>query len=51
MKTSAYFGIKHICDSFNRAVQHQPSDEENEEHHIGKDCGKVHHLRFGGEKM
>ena len=42
-----YSRVKHVGDSVNRTVQHQPSDEEDEEHHVGKDCGKVHHLRFG----
>lgn len=33
----AYFRIKQEGDSFHRTVQHQPSDEENNEHHIGED--------------
>lgn len=45
----AYFRIKHIGDPVYCAVQRQPSDEENKEDHIGKDRGKVHHLRFGKE--
>lgn len=46
MKSWAYFRIKHVGDTIHRSIQCQPSDEEDEEHHVGKDWGKVHHLRF-----
>lgn len=47
---STYPRIKHVCDSFHRTVQHQPSDEENKKHHVGKYGGEVHHLRCGKRK-
>lgn len=40
-----HLGVEHVLDPIYGPIQHQASDEEDEENHIREHRGEVHHLR------
>lgn len=46
----SHLGVKHVLDSIHGPIQHQASDEEDEENSIGEHGGEVHHLRRKAER-
>lgn len=45
-----YLRVEHVADALPGSVQQQSSDEKAQQHHVGEDGGKIHHLGREGER-